>query len=110
MIEYSDVVANYGVHLSESLIHWSGASRGIFLVASAILLRNHGFHVDELGHAHFLPSRGIPAALGISSAQSAGMFLHEWTSQMMRSRLEPMKKIARNKVKLVMRKSYGFRT
>jgi transposase len=68
----------------------------------------------------------------------AGKFLDEWTSRVMRSRLEPMKKIARmlrthrelilnwfrahgelssgaveglnNKVKLVTRKSYGFRT
>lgn len=68
----------------------------------------------------------------------AGKFLDEWTRRAMRSRLEPMKKIARslrthqplilnwfvargqvsagaveglnNKVKLVTRKSYGFRT
>jgi transposase len=68
----------------------------------------------------------------------AGKFLDEWTSRVMRSRLEPMKKVARtirshrplilnwfrargqisagaveglnNKVKLVTRKSYGFRT
>jgi transposase len=68
----------------------------------------------------------------------AGKFLDEWTTRVMRSRLEPMKKIARsirnhrplilnwfrargqvssgaveglnNKVKLVTRKSYGFRT
>jgi transposase len=68
----------------------------------------------------------------------AGKFLDEWTARVMRSRLEPMKKIARsirahrplilnwfrargqvssgaveglnNKVKLVTRKSYGFRT
>jgi hypothetical protein len=46
MVEYSGVVANYGVHLSESLIQRSGSSRGIFSVASAILLRNRGFHVD----------------------------------------------------------------
>jgi transposase len=67
-----------------------------------------------------------------------GKFLDEWTGRVMRSRLEPMKKIARsirthrplilnwfrarglvssgaveglnNKVKLVTRKSYGFRT
>ena len=72
------------------------------------------------------------------SAAWAGRFLDEWTSRVMRSRLEPMKKIARairvhrplilnwfrargavssgaveglnNKVKLVTRKSYGFRT
>jgi transposase len=72
------------------------------------------------------------------SAWWAGMFLDEWTRRVMRSRLEPMKKIARsirshrplilnwfrargevssgaveglnNKVKLVTRKSYGFRT
>jgi transposase len=72
------------------------------------------------------------------SAWWAGMFLDEWTGRVMRSRLEPMKKIARsirthrplilnwfrarglvssgaveglnNKVKLVTRKSYGFRT
>jgi transposase len=72
------------------------------------------------------------------SAAWAGKFLDEWTSRVMRSRLEPMKKIARtirvhrplilnwfrargavssgaveglnNKVKLVTRKSYGFRT
>jgi transposase len=68
----------------------------------------------------------------------AGRFLDEWTARVMRSRLEPMKKVARtlrnhrelilnwfrakgeisagaveglnNKVKLVTRKSYGFRT
>jgi transposase len=68
----------------------------------------------------------------------AGRFLDEWTGRVMRSRLEPMKKVARtlrnhrelilnwfrakgeissgaveglnNKVKLVTRKSYGFRT
>jgi len=68
----------------------------------------------------------------------AGKFLEEWTGRVMRSRLEPMKKVARtlrshrplilnwfrargevsagaveglnNKVKLVTRKSYGFRT
>lgn len=73
-----------------------------------------------------------------SSAWWAGKFLDEWTGRVMRSRLEPMKKIARsirnhrplilnwfrargqvssgaveglnNKVKLVARKSYGFRT
>jgi transposase len=72
------------------------------------------------------------------SAWWAGKFLDEWTARVMRSRLEPMKKIARsmrahrplilnwfrargqvssgaveglnNKVKLVTRKSYGFRT
>jgi transposase len=72
------------------------------------------------------------------SAWWAGKFLDEWTGRAMRSRLEPMKKIARsirthrplilnwfrargqvssgaveglnNKVKLVTRKSYGFRT
>jgi transposase len=73
-----------------------------------------------------------------TSAWWAGKFLDEWTGRVMRSRLEPMKKIARsirchrplilnwfrargqvsagaveglnNKVKLVTRKSYGFRT
>jgi transposase len=73
-----------------------------------------------------------------ASAWWAGKFLDEWTSRVMRSRLEPMKKVARtirnhrplilnwfrakgmvsagaveglnNKVKLVTRKSYGFRT
>jgi transposase len=73
-----------------------------------------------------------------SSAWWAGKFLDEWTGRVMRSRLEPMKKIARsirnhrplilnwfrargqvsvgaveglnNKAKLVTRKSYGFRT
>jgi transposase len=72
------------------------------------------------------------------SAWWAGTFLDEWTGRVMRSRLEPMKKIARSirghrplilnwfrargqvsagaveglntKVKLVTRKSYGFRT
>jgi len=72
------------------------------------------------------------------SAWWAGKFLDEWTSRVMRSRLEPMTKIAHsirnhrplilnwfqargqvsagaveglnNKVKLVTRKSYGFRT
>ena len=73
-----------------------------------------------------------------NSAWWAGKFLDEWTGRVMRSRLEPMKKIARsirthrplilnwfrarksissgavegfnNKAKLVTRKSYGFRT
>jgi transposase len=73
-----------------------------------------------------------------SSAWWAGKFLDEWTGRVMRSRLEPMKKIARsirnhrplilnwfrargqvsagaveglnNKLKLVARRSYGFRT
>ena len=73
-----------------------------------------------------------------TSAACAGKFLDEWTRRVMRSRLEPMKKVARtlrnhqplilnwfrargavssgaveglnNKVKLVTRKSYGFRT
>jgi transposase len=73
-----------------------------------------------------------------NSAWWAGKFLDEWTGRVMHSRLEPMKKIARsmrthrplilnwfrargqvsagaveglnNKVKLVARKSYGFRT
>jgi transposase len=72
------------------------------------------------------------------SAWWAGKFLDEWTGRVMRSKLEPMKKVARsirthrplilnwfrargeissgaveglnNKVKLVTRKSYGFRT
>ena len=72
------------------------------------------------------------------SAAWAGKFLDEWTGRVMRSRLEPMKKVARtirthrplilnwfrargevssgaveglnNKVKLVTRKSYGFRS
>jgi len=72
------------------------------------------------------------------SAGWAGKFLDEWTSRVMRSRLEPMKKVARslrshrelllnwfrakgqlsagvvegfnNKAKVTMRKSYGFRT
>jgi transposase len=72
------------------------------------------------------------------SAAWAGKFLDEWTTRVMRSKLDPMKKIARtirvhrplilnwfhargalssgaveglnNKVKLVTRKSYGFRT
>jgi transposase len=75
---------------------------------------------------------------GYQSAWWAGRFLDEWTGRVLRSRLEPMKKIARsirthrplilnwfrargqvsagaveglnNKVKLVTRKSYGFRT
>jgi transposase len=75
---------------------------------------------------------------GYRGATWAGKFLDEWTGRVMRSRLEPMKKVARsirahrplilnwfrakgtvsagaveglnNKVKLVTRKSYGFRT
>ena len=73
-----------------------------------------------------------------ASPSWAGKFLDEWCCQVMRSRIEPMKKIARtlrshrtlilnyfrarkqfssgvveglnNKAKLTMRKSYGFRT
>ena len=81
----------------------------------------------------------LPAVLGVTSPPSwAGKFLDEWCCQVMRSRIEPMKKIARtlaghrtlilnyfrarkrssssvvedlnNKAKLTMRKSYGFRT
>ena len=72
------------------------------------------------------------------SASWAGRFLDEWCRRVMRSRLEPMKKVARslrnhqvlllnwfrdkgqisadvvegfnNKVKLTMRKAFGFRT
>jgi transposase len=72
------------------------------------------------------------------SAHHAGRFLDQWCNGVMRSRLEPMKKVARtlrqhrplilnwfaaketisagkveglnNKIKLTMRKSYGFRT
>ncbi len=75
---------------------------------------------------------------GYTSPAWAGKFLDEWTTRVLRSRLEPMKKVARtlrnhrtlilnwfrakgevsagaveglnNKVKLVTRKSYGFRT
>lgn len=75
---------------------------------------------------------------GYKSGWWAGKFLDEWTGRVMRSRLEPMKRVARsirshrglilnwfrarglvsagaveglnNKVKLVTRKSYGFRT
>lgn len=75
---------------------------------------------------------------GYVSPTWAGKFLDEWTGRVMRSRLEPMKKVARtlrnhrplivnwfrakgeisagaveglnNKVKLVTRRSYGFRT
>src|ERR1017187_1058468 len=75
---------------------------------------------------------------GYTSPAWAGKFLDEWTGRVMRSRLEPLKKVARtlrnhrplilnwfrargevstgaveglnNKVKLVTRKSYGFRT
>ena len=45
-------MVNYGVHPSESLIKRSGSSRGILLNAPLTLLRNRGFHVDYLGHAH----------------------------------------------------------
>lgn len=73
-----------------------------------------------------------------SRPQWAGRFLDEWSTRVLRSRIEPMKKVARmlrshrelllnwfrakgtisagvvegfnNKVKLTMRKSYGFRT
>jgi transposase len=73
-----------------------------------------------------------------NSATWAGKFLDEWSRQVMRSRIEPMKRIARslcehrelilnyfraqkllssgvveglnNKAKVIMRKSYGFRT
>ena len=73
-----------------------------------------------------------------SSPSWAGKFLHEWCRQTMRSRIEPIKKIARslrqhrelilnyfraqkmissgvveglnNKAKVTLRKSYGFRT
>jgi transposase len=58
-----------------------------------------------------------------SSPAWAGKFLDDWCRQVMRSRIEPMKNIARslrhhrefveglnNKAKVTMRKSYGFRT
>ncbi len=78
------------------------------------------------------------AATSAEAPSWAGKFLDEWCGQVMRSRIEPMKKIARtlrshralilnyfrarkqlssgvveglnNKAKLTMRKSYGFRT
>jgi transposase len=78
------------------------------------------------------------AALGLQLARLGGKFLDEWCRQTMRSRIEPMKKIARslrhhrepilnyfraqklissgvvegmnNKAKVTIRKSYGFRT
>ena len=40
----------------------------------------------------------------------AGRYLDFWCQQTMRSRIDPMKKIDNNKVKVTMRKSYGFRT
>ena len=86
----------------------------------------------------FLLSQEFQRFWEYTSAAWAGKFLDEWTSRVMRSRLEPMKKVARtlrshrelilnwfrahgelssgaveglnNKVKLVTRKSYGFRT
>jgi transposase len=86
-----------------------------------------------------LPFEGsLSATLGLQLARMAGKFLDDWCRQVMRSRIEPMKKIARslrqhrelilnyfraqkllssgvveglnNKAKLTMRKSYGFRT
>ena len=60
MVGYSAVVVNHGVHLSESLIQWSGSSRGLFSITSAILLRNRGFHIDYLGRAHL----GDPTCIG----------------------------------------------
>jgi len=84
------------------------------------------------------PQRRFSAVLGIQLATWAGMFLDFWCRQTMRSRIEPMKKIARtlrahrelllnyfkarkqissgvveglnNKAKVTMRRSYGFRT
>ena len=89
-------------------------------------------------HASLFAEGGFPATLVYESPTWAGKFLDEWCRQVMRSRIEPMKKIARslrshrplilnyfhakkqfssgiveglnNKAKLTMRKSYGFRT
>ena len=66
MVGYSAVVVNHGVHLSESLIQWSGSSRGLFSITSAILLRNRGFHIDYLGRA----SRLLPRICQVYSAFS----------------------------------------
>lgn len=105
-----------------------------------------GATYDHLGirRFEFVPFWGFAVFLlycnfwTYSSPTWAGKFLDEWTTLVMRSRLEPMKKFARtlrnhrelllnyfrakkqfsigvveglnNKVKVTMRKSYGFRT
>jgi transposase len=86
----------------------------------------------------YLLKEGFQQFWEYESPSWAGKFLDEWCCQVMRSRIEPMKKIARplrsrralilnyfrarkrlssgaveglnNKAKLAMRKSYGFRT
>jgi hypothetical protein len=65
MVKYSAVVVNHGVHPSGSLIQWSGSSKGIFLLASATLLRDGGFHINYLGHAH------LDTAIGASKGKLA---------------------------------------
>jgi transposase len=86
-----------------------------------------------------LPSKTIKCSLGAGlSPVWAAKFLDQWCAQVMRSRLEPMKKVAKtirahkqlilnwfearnaislgvvegqnNKAKVVIRKSYGFKT
>ena len=94
--------------------------------------------VQPTNRASLSLAGGFPTILGVHGATWAGKFLDEWTGQVMRSRLEPLKKVARtlrkhrplilnwfrargevsagaveglnNKVKLVTRKSYGFQT
>ncbi len=110
-------------------------------IDSAALIIPIGSFVDPLQpeNGPRLPSQGSVSQLwDYNSATWAGKFLDEWCRQVMRSRIEPMKKIARslrdhreqilnyfraqkllssgvveglnNKAKVTMRKSYGFRT
>jgi len=102
--------------------------------------RGFEFNVHDLNHDGrlYLQREEFQRLWEYTSPAWAGKFLHEWTGRVMRSRLEPMKKIARtlcshrelllnyfrakrglssgvveglnNKAKLTMRKSYGFRT
>ena len=92
----------------------------------------------SITHLVSCPSPNLPTNFSDYSPTWAGQFLDEWCRQTMRSRIEPMKKIARslrqhrelilnyfraqkllssgvveglnNKAKVTMRKSYGFRT
>jgi transposase len=119
-------------------------SRWCFLKRPANLTEKQTVKLSELLKYNlrtvraYLPREEFQRFWEYKSAWWAGKYLDEWTGRVMRSRLEPMKKVARtirvhrplilnwfrargevsagaveglnNRVKLVTRKSYGFRT
>jgi transposase len=119
-------------------------TRWCVLKRKASLTKHQCFHLRDLLRYNlqavraYLLKEDFQQLWEYESASWAGKFLDEWWRQVMRSRIEPMKKIARtlrshrvlilnyfhakkqfssgiveglnNKAKLTMRKSYGFRT